>query len=152
MTGQFSEFHLKRSPAGILLNLQSKFAEEGFIAHNLDFHGSFAAAHHRAAIRIMRIEQIFNLVMRGIFPAGLFYGFLGFSVQRSLRDFERTFDDFAVRGNLVACLQKDKIAYDNLTDMYFRQTAVPDHLCHLLGLFLGFQRGSLALLTAFTER
>ena len=150
LLGQLGQLHLQGRLAGVLLDLQGQLAEQGLVADDLDLHVALAAADHGAAVGVVGVQQVLDLIGLAV-GVGALGGLLGLAVQRGLVHHHLALDDLAVGGQLVAGLEVDDVAHHDLGHVDLVQLAVAQHLGLFLDLLLGLQQAGLALLAVLGE-
>ena len=141
---------MQRRFAGILLHFQRQLAKQGLIADDFDFKISFPAANNSTAVRVIRVQQVFDIIRSALRRCDL-VGLLRFTVECRLIDLELTLYYNAVCRYLIASLQINQVADNNLTDVNLCQAALPEDFGHFLGFFLFLERRGLALLLALAD-
>ena len=142
------ELELERRVAVVIpLQLARDLTVEGLVAERRRPHHGISVADDRAAERLVRMEEVCTLLRLRIALHRRGLGrLLRLPVQNGLVDLDRSLADDAVCRDLVARLQKDVVAHDDLVNGDLRQhAAAVDLAFDERGLLLQFLKGVLVL-------
>ncbi len=135
---QLAKLELERSFAVVLdLELARDLAVNGFVADHRHFHNGVAGTYDASAENLVLVVEVKALV--GVGPAlggGDLLCLAALAVQHGLIHLDVAVDDDTVRRDLVAGLEQDRVADNDVVDGNLRDLAVAVYLAHDPGSFL----------------